>query len=565
MALKSDRTAQPPEADVMVQVINPRAVVIGLLFFALIIAAMFFIRLAGQTSAQKKLTEFEFTVDQPDKEEFELKEPIRDIMREQVEEMDQIEIEERPDIQMTVMPTEVEVVETVIQSRNIDVITPDIQVDAIEIDIDAPEEITEISETVEFAVPVIAAELPQPADIFSYETPPPPDKPARYTHNVAPRPSRHLKVLPNAFGDQDAPAMGELGPMNVNLFGSGDFFRAMTGMGGIHARSAVDSALHWLAVRQEPEGHWDTRKWEGSGSLVGNTGLTLMAFMGGGHNTRRGEYRRTVLRGIEWLLNEQQSDGKIGATMYEHSIAAIALCEAFGRSGDERFGGGSRRAITWLERAQNADGGWRYHPNSEMSDVSVTAWVIQAMKTARLANIRVDNSVYARALLYLDSLTDRGGRAGSSGAVGYTYESSLRYSNNRPAMTSAGMVIRQFSGTGVRSDLLKKGAELTMRHPPQWSGKDFYFWYYATYAMHNMGDEYRLWWNRRIRDVLIENQVRTGEDAGSWDPRGDRWAGQGGRVYTTALGALCLQVYYRYSDALNSFGVAPSIDDLFLR
>jgi hypothetical protein len=126
------------------------------------------------------------------------------------------------------------------------------------------------------------------------------------------------------------------------------------------------------------------------------------------------------------------------------------------------------------------------------------------------------------------------------------------------------MVVRQFSGVGVKSHLLVKGAELTRRHEPTWERKDFYLWYYATYAMHNMGGEYRIWWNRRIRDVLIENQMKTGENAGSWDPEGARWADRGGRVYSTALGALCLEVYYRYSQALNSFGVAPDLDDLFL-
>jgi hypothetical protein len=127
------------------------------------------------------------------------------------------------------------------------------------------------------------------------------------------------------------------------------------------------------------------------------------------------------------------------------------------------------------------------------------------------------------------------------------------------------MMVRQFSGVGVKSHVLVKGAALTKRQPPGWRQKDFYLWYYATYAMHNMGGEHRIWWNRRIRDVLLQHQTKGGEHAGSWDPKGARWGGRGGRVYSTALGALCLEVYYRYSQALNSFGVAPEIDDLFLR
>jgi hypothetical protein len=83
--------------------------------------------------------------------------------------------------------------------------------------------------------------------------------------------------------------------------------------------------------------------------------------------------------------------------------------------------------------------------------------------------------------------------------------------------------------------------------------------------MHNMGGEYRIWWNQRMRDVLVEHQSREGDLAGSWDPKGDNWAATGGRVYTTALGALCLEVYYRYSEALNSFGVAPDLDELFFQ
>jgi hypothetical protein len=40
-------------------------------------------------------------------------------------------------------------------------------------------------------------------------------------------------------------------------------------------------------------------------------------------------------------------------------------------------------------------------------------------------------------------------------------------------------------------------------------------------------------------------QRKEGELAGSWDPT-TVWGGYGGRVYSTAMAALCLEVYYRY-------------------
>jgi hypothetical protein len=123
------------------------------------------------------------------------------------------------------------------------------------------------------------------------------------------------------------------------------------------------------------------------------------------------------------------------------------------------------------------------------------------------------------------------------------------------------MVIRQFNGMGVNHPILVRGAELTRQLPPDWERKNVYYWYYASYAMHNMGGENRLWWNRRIRDTLVDHQSKRGHQAGSWNPKGERV----GRVYVTALGALCLEVHDRYGEALQSFGTVPSVEEMFFR
>ena len=550
------------------EVISIRAVLCGILLFCGLVGIALVWRLSATSEALSKLREFEFTVAEPVMDEFELDDPMRDILEERPENVDEMDqVEEKPDIHMTVKPTDVKVVEEVIQTDNVEVETPDISPDSTQIEVDAPQEITEVADNVTYAANVIAAKLPGPGDIFQYDQPAPRDKPREYFINRAPRPSRTMTSLPKQFGNQDAPSMGDLGPININLFGTGDFFRTMTRWGGLEAKSAVDAALYWLAVHQEAEGRWDAAKYEGGGNVdVGVSGLALLALMGGGNTVRKGEYRRNVLRGVEWMLKKQNpQDGSISRNIYEHSIASIALCEAYGRARDERVGKAARKAVAYLEKGVNPDCGWRYTANCGQSDMSVTAWAVQALKTAKLAEVKFDHAVYSRSLTFVDSVTDRGGTRESTGGAGYTYVDSQEYGNH-PAMTAAAMVVRQFSGIGVKSHLLAKGAELLRKSPPTWTGtRDFYMWYYATYAMHNMGGENRVWWNRRVRDVLVENQLKRGDHAGSWDPKGTRWGDRGGRVYTTALGALCLEVYYRYSEALNSFGVAPDIDDLFLQ
>ncbi|MEI7701186.1 MAG: hypothetical protein WCK86_15410, partial [Planctomycetia bacterium] len=61
----------------------------------------------------------------------------------------------------------------------------------------------------------------------------------------------------------------------------------------------------------------------------------------------------------------------------------------------------------------------------------------------------------------------------------------------------------------------------------------------------------------RLRDDLVAWQERDGEAKGSWAPR-DRsdYSVSGGRLLTTCLAALTLEVYYRYQPLL------PEIEDV---
>ena len=81
---------------------------------------------------------------------------------------------------------------------------------------------------------------------------------------------------------------------------------------------------------------------------------------------------------------------------------------------------------------------------------------------------------------------------------------------------------------------------------------NLYYWYYATLALHHRqqtsDQAAAAWhaWNDALTAVLLNKQVASGPDAGSWNTD-CLWGGYGGRVYTTAMSAMCLEVYYRYA------------------
>ena len=67
--------------------------------------------------------------------------------------------------------------------------------------------------------------------------------------------------------------------------------------------------------------------------------------------------------------------------------------------------------------------------------------------------------------------------------------------------------------------------------------------------VHNFdGPEWHVFWNPRMRDWLVKLQVDQGnaQNGGSWDPDQSITGSAGGRLFTTCLALLTLEIYYRY-------------------
>ena len=327
--------------------------------------------------------------------------------------------------------------------------------------------------------------------------------------------------------------------------------------GSAETEAAVHRGLGWLAGNQNSDGHWDAarygsgqetrvlghdRRGAGGSADSGVTGLALLAMQGAGNSHYEGPYRLNVQRGLEYLLGIQRDDGSLAgeaslfARMYCHGIATLALSEAAALTGDDRLQPYVERAISYTVRSQHpVTGGWRYQPG-DRGDMSQFGWQVMALKSADLAGIRISAETRGRMLRFL-----RDNTSGEFGGLA-SYRAGERVSS---VMTAEALVCRMFLGAPHDSALVKEASNRILADLPDRGIPNLYYWYYGTLAMFQVQGDAWQHWNRVLQDQLPARQRVEGNLAGSWDPD-TVWGGYGGRVYSTAMATLCLEIYYRY-------------------
>jgi hypothetical protein len=340
--------------------------------------------------------------------------------------------------------------------------------------------------------------------------------------------------------------------------------------GESRADEIVDRGLGWLAAAQEEDGRWTLGPYHPKGvggavrlqSDTAATGLALLTFLGAGYDHFDGRHREVVRRGLEWLVSVQKADGDLFvpadpvsnscAWMYSHGIATMALCEAVGMTGDPLLRPAAEKAIGFIVASQQAErGGWRYQPRAD-SDLSVSGWMLVALRSGTLAGLTVPAETYVGVRRLLDE-------SANPDKLGHYLYNALS-PEQRPSdlsaasMTALGSLMRLHTGT-PRTDppLGAAAASLAAMKPAygtrQARTRDAYLWYYASQVLvQTGGPEWDAWYGQ-LCTALEAEQVTDGENAGSWEPLGtvpDRWGAFGGRLYVTALHLLALEVPYRH-------------------
>lgn len=322
--------------------------------------------------------------------------------------------------------------------------------------------------------------------------------------------------------------------------------------GSGESEAAVELALEWLAAHQKPNGSWsllhNNKNCDGYCSHQGSpeayepaaTGLALLAFLGAGYTHKEGKYNEVVNRGIYYLLQIMQPSDRGGSFlfnspqgMYNQGIATFALCEAYQLSGDQSLKQPAQQAVTFIANAQSDQGGWGYLPKRP-GDLTITGWQTMALKSADAAGLYIPAQCIVRIDEFLDSQADK-----SKSFYGYGAPAP-----KNETCTAIGLILRMFRGWQHSDPRVLDGAVYLERQGI--SKHDIYRNYYVTLLLFHVGGPTFDQWNPRMRDSLIKSQERSGHAKGSWYFE-DKWCEVGGRHYTTAMAAMTLEVYYRFS------------------
>ena len=168
--------------------------------------------------------------------------------------------------------------------------------------------------------------------------------------------------------------------------------------------------------------------------------------------------------------------------------------------------------------------------------MSQLGWQLMALKSSQLGGLEIPRISVQRMHKFIEACSS--GRYGGLAAYRPGQAAS-------PTMTAEALACRYFLGQLVTDPTADEAAQFIVRQLPGDGEIDYYLWYYATLSLYQHGGKHWELWNRSIQRQLTRTQLTSGQNAGSWDPNG-KWCGYGGRVFSTSLATMCLEVYYRY-------------------
>ena len=176
-------------------------------------------------------------------------------------------------------------------------------------------------------------------------------------------------------------------------------------------------------------------------------------------------------------------------------------------------------------------GGWRY-TRGDPGDLSQLGWQAMVIDGGKRSGIDIPRNSVSGVARFLRSV-----RAGRGGLASYR----PREATSR-TMTAEALATRLLIGEDVPPAEIREAELYLFQSLPGKVKDNYYYWYYASLARHQLQDDAWRQWNTALKSRLLATQ----RPDGSW-PSSTMWGGYGGTVYTTAMATLCLETYYRHA------------------
>lgn len=289
------------------------------------------------------------------------------------------------------------------------------------------------------------------------------------------------------------------------------------------AELVYDKGLQFLARSQNEHGAWN----DSVGAEPGVVGLCVAAFLAHGEDPANGPFAKTIRSGIDYIISQQNDkNGYIGSSMYNHAFATKALAESYGVVDNPKIAPALKKAIEMILSSQkkNHSGAWRYTPDSRDADTTCTGCQMVTLFAARNAGFAIPEDAIRKGLAYLAN------NRSAEGSYGYTSGA-----GGKPTLTAIGMLClalaKEQDSKGYQTSLgyLKKNLDYRDRYYP------YYYEYYMSQALFHADEATWKEWNARNIRYLATIQAGDGS-----------FPGNQGTSFSTAGALLSLALNYRY-------------------
>jgi len=310
------------------------------------------------------------------------------------------------------------------------------------------------------------------------------------------------------------------------------------------AQTPTQRGLAWLAQNQAEDGSLGNGAYQGSVGVTSLAAMAWLAegsTPDAGKYSRPLAAAVSYLVSCATESGMIRSREKGARAMYGHAFATTILAEVLGEwkkndpAAQKRLREKVEKAVVLILAAQNKEGGWRYSPVPNDADISVTATQLMALRAARNAGVFIPSATIEKAIAYIKKLQNADG--------GFRYQATGGENESAPARTAAAIVALQNAGEYNSPEVVRAFTYLKKFTPSTEASEQQAYYYYAIYyqtiAMYqSAGKEAAArWktWETELGKALTKKQEATGE-----------WSSNISASYATAMSLIALQLSNNY-------------------